>query len=220
MPDTRIASNTRAPNPVLGALGRALETALNRIIALDPETRTRLAALDDRAVTLDFKNSMPAMRIAVDGERLRIGPASAGASALRVAATPGAWLTLALSRGRDSAFAPGRIEIAGDAELARRLEQIATRFAPDVDEAFARVFGDVIGFQIARGLRRALAWSRRSAHAFAQDTAEFLTGESRDLVARPELEQFLDEVDHLREHADRLDARVRHLCARHGTPRP
>ncbi|MET0224891.1 MAG: sterol-binding protein, partial [Dokdonella sp.] len=153
------------------------------------------------------------MRLAVTGDRLQIGPTFIGESALRVAATPGALLSLALARSTDGGLAPGRVEIAGDAELARRLEYVATRFAPDFDEALARVFGDVLGLQIARGMRRALAWSRTAARGFAQDAADYLTEESRDLVARSELEQFLDDVDGLRERTDRLDARVRRIAA-------
>ncbi|MEO6687573.1 MAG: SCP2 sterol-binding domain-containing protein [Dokdonella sp.] len=214
MPDITATPTARAPNPLLAMLARVLEAALNRVVTLDPDTRARIGALDGRAITLDFKGTLPAMRIAVVGDRLCIGPAFAGDSALRVAATPGSLLSLALARGKDGALPPGRVEIAGDAELARRLEQLATRFAPDFDEAFARVFGDVLGFQIARAVRGGLAWSRTSARAFAQDAAEFLTEEGRDLVAKAELESFLDDVDVARERADRLEARVRRVAAR------
>jgi ubiquinone biosynthesis accessory factor UbiJ len=208
----------RQPNPVLALLGRALETALDRVLDLDPETRAALRPLDGRAITVEFRNTPLAMRIAVAGERLTIGPAFAGESALRVSASPSALLGLALSRGREGAITPGRIDIAGDAELARRIERIATRFSPDFDEAFARVFGDVAGFQIARGLRSALAGLRDSSRAFARDTAEFLSEESRDIVAKAEVETFLDDVDALRERTDRLEARVRRLAAQTGKP--
>ena len=204
------------PNPVFSILGRALETALDRIVDLDPDTRERLAALDGRAITIDFRGTLPSMRMAVDGGRLRIGPAFAGDSALKVTATPASFLSMALARGKETT--PGRIDISGDAELARRLEQIATGFAPDFDEAFARVFGDVLGFQIARGVRRALEWSGRSARALAMDAAEFLTEEGRDLVAKPELEQFLDDIDTLREQADRFEARLRRIALAHAAP--
>lgn len=206
---------SRRPNPVLAVFGRALESALNRALALDPDTRARIGALDGRAVTLDFAGDSgrpaPALRLLVDGERLRVGPAFEGDSALRVAATPASLVAMALARGRDGALAPGRVQIAGDAELARRLEQIASRFEPDFDEAFARAFGDIAGPPIARALRGAFAWSRDAAGAFARDTAEFLTEEGRDLVARAELDGFLDDVDGLRERGDRLAARVERL---------
>lgn len=224
MPQTPSATGTpapgaRAPNPLLALLGRALEAALDRLVDLDPDTRARLAALDGRAITLDFKGALPGMRVTVERDRLRIGPAFAGEAALRVAATPGSLLTLALARRTDAATAPGRVDIAGDAELARRLEQIASRFAPDFDEAFTRVFGDVLGMQVARAVRGGLAWSGASARALARDAAEFLTEEGRDLVAKAELDHFLDDVDALRERADRLDARVRRIAATAGNAR-
>jgi len=216
MPDT--LPPPRRSNPLLAVLGRALESVLNRAIDLDPDTRARLDALDGRAVTLDLAGpsgrTAPALRIAVEAGRLRVGPAFEGDSALSVRATPGSLLGLALARGRDGALPPGRVEIAGDAELARRLEQLASRYAPDIDAAFARAFGDVAGMQIARAFRGAFAWSRRSAQALARDTAEFLTEEGRDLVARAELDTFLDDVDAVRERADRLAARVGRLVAR------
>ncbi|MGB0133457.1 ubiquinone biosynthesis accessory factor UbiJ, partial [Dokdonella sp.] len=145
---------------------------------------------------------------------LVVGPAFEGDSQLRVSATPGSLLGMAFARLRgdpDAAVPPGQVEIAGDAELARRLERVATRFEPDVDEAFARVFGDVVGFQIARLFRRGLTAARESAGSLVRDGADYLVEESRDLIAKPEMEQFLDEVDELRERGDRLEARMRRL---------
>lgn len=214
---TAEANAARAPNPVLKVLGRGLESALNHALSLDMETRDALGALDGRALRVDFRGTGLAMRVAVDGEHLRVGPAFEGDSQLRVSATPGGLIGMAFARLRgdaDAAIPPGQVEIAGDAELARRIERLATRFEPDIDEAFARAFGDVIGFQIAKRLRSALAAARRSAKGLVRDTADYLVEESRDLVARPEMDQFLDEVDELRERGDRLEARVRRLAAR------
>lgn len=208
------ATTERAPNPILGMLGRGLEATVNRALSLDPETLDALRALDDRSITIAFKGSALAMRIAVDSGQLRVGPAFAGDSQLRVSATPGSLLAMAAARLRgdaDAALPPGQVEISGDADLARRIERLASRFEPDFDEAFARAFGDVIGFQLARGFRGALAGVRKSTSRLLRTSFEYLVEESRDLVARPELEQFFDEVDALRERADRLAARVRRI---------
>lgn len=208
------ATTERAPNPILGMLGRGLEATLNRVLSMDPETLDALRALDDRSITIAFKGSALAMRIAVDSGQLRVGPAFAGDSQLRVSATPGSLLAMAAARLRgdaDAALPPGQVEISGDADLARRIERLASRFEPDFDEAFARAFGDVIGFQLARGFRGALAGVRKSTSRLLRTSFEYLVEESRDLVARPELEQFFDEVDALRERADRLAARVRRI---------
>lgn len=203
----------RAPNPVLSVLGRALEAALNRALALDVDTQASLQALDGRAVGVTFAGTGVAMRVAVDGARLRVGPAFAGDSDLRVSATPGSLLGMAFARLRGDADAamPGKVEIAGDADLARRLERLVSRFEPDVDQAFADVFGDVAGFHVARALRRGLARARDGAKGLVRDSAEWLVEERRDLVARAEMDAFLDDVDDLRDRGDRLEARVRRL---------
>lgn len=217
MSEAPVAGVRRTPNPVLSVLGRLLESVLDRAISLDPETRDRLSALEGRAIAMTFKGTGLAMRLVVDDGRLRIGPADSDTSALSLAATPGTLLSLFLRRGDESAMAPGQIDISGDAELARRLEQVATRFAPDIDEAFSRAFGDVIGFQMARQFRHSLTWMQRGARDLATDSVDFLRDESRDLVPRPELDDFLDDVDLVRDRADRLEARVRGLLAKTGS---
>jgi ubiquinone biosynthesis protein UbiJ len=202
----------RTPSRALSALGRLLETAIEHALSLDPDSRTRIAALDGRSVTVRFRGTSLAVRATVRDARLRIGPAWDGASELDLEATPGAWLAMAAARG--GTLPPGRVQIAGDAELARRLEQILGGFAPDTDEAFARVFGDVAGFQLARLARRGAGWARAAARALVRDGADYLVEEDRTLVARAEMESFLDEVDALREGSDRLHARVRRLAER------
>ena len=213
IPDT---ATKRSPNPILRVLGRGLETALNHALSLDADTRKDLGTLDGRALRIDFRGTGMAMRMAVDGQRLVVGPAFAGDNQLRVSATPGSLIGMAAARLRgdgDGGLPPGQVEIAGDAELARRLERLATRFEPDIDEAFARAFGDVIGFQIARAFRRGFAFARESASSLVRDTADYLVEESRDLIARSEMEEFLDDVDTLRERGDRLEARIQRLVA-------
>jgi ubiquinone biosynthesis protein UbiJ len=207
------STQTRSPNPILGFFGRGLESALNRVLALDPDTQSALKALDGRALSIDFRGTGRAMRLTVDGERLVVGPDFAAQSDLRVSASPGSLLAMAAARLRGDAEAtlPGKVEISGDAELARRLERLVHRFEPDVDEAFARVFGDVLGVKMAYALRGALSFARKSVSAVIQDSADYLVEESRDLVARAEMDQFLDDVDDARERADRLEARLRRL---------
>ena len=204
----------RQPNPLLARLGSLLEGALDRALALDEETRLRLAALEGRRIGVELRGFNLALAISVQEGKLRVGPHRESGSDLNLRASPASLLAMALRRGDDALLPPGKVEISGDAELARRLEKLAREFQPDVEVAFAQTFGDVLGVPIARGLRRALAWSRESAQAFAQDAAEFLRDERRDLIAAAEMEQFLDDVDELRERSDRLDARVRRLRQR------
>ena len=204
----------RQPKPVLVHLGRLLERVLDRALALDIPTRERVAALESRRIGVELRGLNLGLAICVREGRLCVGPHWNAPSDLNLRAAPGSLLAMALRRGEDSAVPSGKVEISGDAELARRVEKILRDFRPDIEEAFAQTFGDVLGVPLARALQRAFAWGRESAQALVQDTAEFLREESRDLVTPTEMEQFLDDVDGLRERSDRLAARVQRLARR------
>ena len=212
MTDTTAA--TLLPRPLRALAGRALEAALNRAVALDPDTRESLGALEGRRVHLHLRGPGLALVIHVQGGKLEVEPPDDDTPAsLRVAASPGSLLGMALRAGGDT-VAPGKVDIAGDADLARRLEKLARGYAPDFEEAFARHFGDVLGVPLARALRKALAHVRDSGRHFAEDSADWLREESRLAVSADEMDDFLDEVDRVREHAERLAARLERLARR------
>jgi ubiquinone biosynthesis protein UbiJ len=201
------------PVPLRRLGGRTLERALNHVLALDPETRSALAKLESRRIGVHLQGAELAFDIAVHDGALRIEPPLQEAATkpdLRVTATPFSLLALAVPREGDT-LPPGKVEIAGDAELARRVEKLAREFAPDFEAAFARIFGEVAGVAIARALREATQALRTGARHAGADAADWLRDEARLTVPRGELDDFLDDVDRLRERAERLEVRVNRL---------
>ena len=213
-------STTRTPFDSLKPLaGRALEAALNRLLALDPDTRAAVSRLDGRRISLALEAPAIAMQISVDGPTLKVGPVSADDEAdLGIRATlSGALAQLPFLRASNSPPA-GKVRINGDAELARTLQQLVQRFDPDWQRPFADAFGPIIGPQIARGLQEALRSGGSLARKFARDAADFVTEESRDVLGKAELAAFHDDVDQLRDDAERLIARVQRLRTRMEDP--
>lgn len=195
--------------------GRALEAALNRALALDPDVRDGLDALDGRRVALHLAAPPLALQIRVAGQRLQVGPVDESAEAdLSVRSTLGGLLSQLPFLRNDRAPPLGKLRIEGDADLARRLQRLAERFDPDWQQPFTAVFGDVIGVQIAQAVAGALRHARDAAGAFATHAAEYVTEESRDVVPRAELDAFHDDVDALRDDVERIAARVQRLSAR------
>lgn len=197
------------PRPLRQLAGRALESALNHALSLDPETQSKLSTLEGRSVQMHLRGIELALAVTVEGSRLKVGPAPER-SDLRVAASPGSLLSMLFRRHGES-LAPGKVDIAGDAELARRLEKLAGGFAPDIEAAFTRTFGEVIGVPLAKAVRDGLVHARETAAHFAQDGAAWLRDETQLAVAPGEVESFLDDVDTLRERTERLDARLARL---------
>lgn len=213
-------SAAAAPDPLRAMAGRALQSGLNRLLTLDAATQQRVATLEGRALSVIFDGTPLSLRISVGEGRLQVGPMrdAAGNDELQVGMSPGGLLGLVAARFSDQPLPPGRVRISGDAGLARELEQLMGRFQPDTDELFARLFGDVIGHQLARAFAGALRWSRDSARALGEDVVSHVRDDRRDVVAAAEVEIFCDEVDELRERSDRLAARMARLQAEQGDP--
>lgn len=192
--------------------GRALEAALNRALALDPDTRESLKPLDGRKIELSLEAPALALRIGVAGERLEVGPVEPSQEPdLAVRSTLGGLLGQIPFLRKDNAAPVGRVRVSGDAELARRLQTLAERFDPDWQQPFVSVFGEIVGVQIANAARGALRQLRSAGENLAQNAAEFVTEESRDVVGRAELNAFHDDVDALRDDMERLQAKVDRL---------
>ena len=197
--------------------GRALELALNRLVALDPDTRAALTKLDGKRVELALEAPALALAVTVRNGQLRIGPPDRDNEPdLGLRATLGGLLAQ-IPFARTSSGPPvGKLRINGDADLARTLQQLAQGFDPDWDKPFADALGPIIGPQVARALREGLRASSKIAQNLARDTAEYVTEESRDVVAKAELAAFYDDVDVLRDRAERLIARVTRLPGHNG----
>jgi ubiquinone biosynthesis protein UbiJ len=154
-----------------------------------------------------------ALQVRVEGQRLLVGPVETDQPAdLGVRATLGGLISQLPMFRRDDAPPVGRMRLEGDADLARRLQRLAERFDPDWQQPFARVFGDVLGVQIANAFAGALKQARVAGRNLAESAAEFVTEESRDVVARAELNAFHDDVDVLRDDVERMAARVARLA--------
>jgi len=205
---------TTSPSPLFALAGEALELALNRVVALDPAMAADLGALDGRRLEFGWREGGLALAVMVRDGRLRVGPAGGATRPdLALHGSLAGFVGMLLPR-REGALPAGKVEIEGDAELARRIERLAREFAPDWDAAFESAFGPAIGLPLAKAAQGAMEALRARAGRLAEDTAEYLKTESRTTIAREELDEFLDAVDALRDDVERAAARVERLKAR------
>ena len=208
---------TEAPFNWKQPAGKALELALNRALALDADTRAALRGLDGQRVALHLASPPLALQVEVAGEALRVGPVDAAVEPdLGVRTTLAGLLGQLPMFRRDDAPPVGKLRIEGDAELARRLQQLAQRFDPDWQQPFVRVFGEVLGVQVAKAVAAGLKQAQVAGKNLAETAAEYVTEESRDVVPRAELEAFHDDVDALRDDVERIAAKLARLRRERG----
>lgn len=200
----------KTPLPRLFAA--SLEAAITRVLDLDPNTKRHLKPVAGRLVQLDIEGLE--LRLFFEFERTGIAvklEADRESDTL-VKGSPGALFAMALPDDMQHWDKSGsRVHISGDATLARELERIFRKLDPDWEAPFTRVFGDVLGHQLARGLHRSSQFALKTAKSTGDMISDYLTEESKVLVHPVEMQNFVDEVDDLRDDVERLEARIRKL---------
>lgn len=190
-----------------------LESVLNRNIAASAAAQALCRRLTGQQLAIRFSGTPIGIFFRSDGERMTLETSSGQAASATLTGTPLSLLQLA-GATPEAALRSGAVHIEGDAEVAQTFSELLKQTRPDLEEELSRVVGDVAAHQIGNVARSALAFGRRTADTFAQNVAEYLQEEGRDLPTRVEADEFVAGVDKLREDTDRLEARLNLLARR------
>ncbi|HXQ32047.1 MAG TPA: SCP2 sterol-binding domain-containing protein [Steroidobacteraceae bacterium] len=195
-----------APSPLLAPF----ESLVNRTIAASTPAREILKTLAGKAFAIEFATPLggPMFRLRLVALESSLAVGSGGEPAdATVSGTPLALAALLAGGPQGRASVPG-ITIAGEAEVAQAFEELFRHARPDLEEELARLVGDAPAHYAGRAVRAALSWAGRARDSLARSVGEYLTEESRDLVARAELDVLLGGIDRIREDLDRAEARL------------
>jgi ubiquinone biosynthesis protein UbiJ len=207
--------------PATPAWLAAVEAWFNRGAQSSAGASGLLHRLDHTALRVDILG-IASLRAEVAGGRLALSraalpedPATEPVDA-RISGSPFALLALARSGGPGGSRGLGRpggaaASITGDAEIANLYRQLFLAARPDVEEELSRLVGDLPARRLSQFAAHATDWVRRTHRTVGENIAEYLQEESRDLVNRYELEEFLRGVDTARETVDRIEARLSRL---------
>lgn len=197
---------SRYLTPLPGMLAGAVEQAISRAIALDDDTVGRLEPLRGKLVRLELKGLGIDLYFRGRDDGLGVSAEDESTPNTTIGGTPLALLAMAVPDWR----APGSgVRIEGEAGTGQAFEKLLKQLDPDWEAIFVERFGPVVGHRLWGMLRGAGTGARHVSTTAADQAARFLREESGLLVAREEVEDFVHEVDELREAVDRLEARLR-----------
>jgi ubiquinone biosynthesis accessory factor UbiJ len=196
----------------------AVESLLNRSIGASIKASAAAGRLNRTSLRIDVEG-LSSIRAAVAANRLALSSGDGANADAVISGSPISLLKL-LAGGAAAAGAQAiaasdaeraPVRIAGDAEIAARYRELFALARPDWEEELSRLVGDLPARRLSLLASGALSFAARVRRTAGENLAEYLTEESRDLVSKPELEEFLLGVDQMRETADRVDARLARL---------
>lgn len=192
---------------------KALEKSLNLYLEADPEVAAELDQIAGKRVGFSLSGANLNFLMEPEaGGRICVSPMQTGqAPDTYVRGTPLALLRMIFS---EQAGMGDDLVIEGDAEIAQRLWSVLRDIELDWEGWLADPLGDGIGHAVAEQLRAFKAWNRLTFDHLLGDLNEYLTEEIKLAPPEAEVENFMSNVDELREDIDRLEARIVRLESR------
>ena len=160
--------------PLPGLLALTLETAINQVVHLDKESPARIKKLEGRLLQVDLEGLRITLFFTFKYGNVRVRLEADGTPDTVISGTPVALFSMAEPEDADWGLPDSKVQINGDASLARDLERIFSKLEPDWEGPLAGVLGDTTGYQAAQGIRHGVEAAKETARTARQMLSDYL----------------------------------------------
>ena len=151
--------------PLPGLLAHTLETAINKVLQMDLESPSRVNKLQGKLLQVDLEGLAITLFFTFKHGVVRVKLEADGKPDTVISGSPVALFSMAEPEEAEWGLPDSKVQINGDASLARDLERIFSKLEPDWEGPLAGLFGDVAGHQIAQGLRQGVETAKSTARS-------------------------------------------------------
>lgn len=190
---------------------KILETALNRYLALDPESAKRIEALEGKVVTIELLATGVTFQMFFSAGRVVLAWQDFSPADIVIKGTPLNLLHMSLARDARNRFFAEDVIITGNMELARHVLAIFDDLEVDWEEWTSQYLGDVPAHQMGRVVKKIKSIGQTIRESLCRNVNEYVHEEIQLVPANEALQDFFTQVDDFRMDVDRLEARVAQL---------
>lgn len=189
----------------------ALEAAVNRALALSPDSAGTLAPLEDCVFALHCTAPAVDIYLQPQGGEMRLMGLYDGPVTTSIRGEASDFTELATSKDPAATLINGKLELVGDSAPLIELQRALSHLDVDWEAPLVDTLGDVAGHQLAQLLRSAFSWGKQASTGLSRQIEEFIHEEARLSPPRLELEDFYRDVQELGLRVERLESRARRL---------
>jgi ubiquinone biosynthesis protein UbiJ len=206
-------TNIISPTVHTAALA-ALEAAINRALALAPQSAAGLSELGD--VTFRLHCTTPKIDIYLQPREqgIRLMGHHEGNITTTVRGVASDFAELATAEDPAATLINGKLEIEGDSAPLIELQKLVAELEMDWEAPLVDTLGDVAGHQLAQLLRGAFSWGKQASSSLLRQLEEFIHEEARLSPPRLELEDFYQDIHELTLRTERMQSRTDRLRKR------
>ncbi|MES9855697.1 MAG: SCP2 sterol-binding domain-containing protein [Sedimenticola sp.] len=188
-----------------------LEEAINRYLALDPNAIEQLRQFHGRVIAFEMVGLGQTLYFIPGPTRLQLFSQYEGEPDCRLSGTPLALFRMSDQRTSSDQLFDSTVKISGDTELAHHFGKILAAIDIDWEGQLSRYTGGIVAHEVGNLFRSVSHWGKRSLDSLGLNLQGYLQEKLQILPMRPEIDQFLNQVDTLRDDIERMQARIERL---------
>lgn len=183
--------------------------ASSQILSFDPEVKSELSSFAGKLIKVELTGLNIAFYLQPTLTGLQCYLSSNKNPDAVIIGTPIALAMQTLQQKFAWSMKPEGVEIQGDAELVHQLTLLMKKFRIDWDEIIAQVLGDRVAQHVGSAVRKIGGYGADLNQRFQSNASDYIQEELRLLPPREEIDDFMSDVDELRDRVERLLATMK-----------
>lgn len=198
--------------PTLKGAGlAALERIINSALRLDPASREKFTALAGQVFHLECTQPELDIYLLPQSDGVQLAAQWEGTVTAGLSGTRNDYIELLHSSDPGATLINGNMTVIGDSKALLRLRDIAAALDLDWEAPLTRVFGDVVGHQMARSLRFGQRLMRDAANSLQRQMRDYMQEENSWLARRGAFDQFTHDIADAHARTEQLVQRAQQL---------
>jgi len=190
------------------ALYMPAEFLLNRLLALDSASSSRLVALEGRTLAVYVSNPRLELYISIRNRKLHLSPVFEGEADARLIGTASDLLRVLVQQTPVSNLAPFKVELQGSTVFMQNLQNLLKDLDIDWEFHLSQIIGDLPVAGMRKSMDVGSAFTNRTAKNTLNNIRDYLNYECDIIPAKSAAEQFYTDITELTLRADRLQAKI------------
>lgn len=182
-----------------------LSFIINRLLKKDPRTEAYFKKLEGKRLRIEITDLNLTWEIYFKGYKLKLARMSAHAIDTVI---KGSFRTFSSLLFTDDPTRIRQLTIEGDLNLSENVYALLTQFEIDWEEQLSQWIPDIFAHQFFQVIQKAQQKKQRVVDSLFQNVSEYVQEEAKLSISKSELNEFMEEVDCLRDNTDRLNARL------------
>ncbi len=190
-----------------------LEQAINRYIELDPDYSQKLVPLYGSIIEIELTGIGLRIYLRTDSKGIICQGSFEGEADCVIKGSPIGLLKMSLGEkgAQTKGLFSGEVEISGDILLGQKMKQVLDSIDIDWEEHLSHITGDVVAYRVGQAVKQGFSWMKDNTQQMQANVRDYFIYESEDVPHPGEVNNFVSQIDTLRDDVARAEARLQKI---------